>query len=246
MQKNSAISSFLQNFIYLMNDENVRSTIITKFCKDCSRNLKYIGTFYVNGSKYNLIDTKQKQSFKKVLTSKLKKLKTKNEIHFTVSYSYNINSVHYVSFVYLPSTKKLIHFDPGISMYEQGQKTIVPSVFQLLKQENLLKTQEEIGECPKFNWGKKKTGVQFNNHPYQPCPRDAFCQTWTVFFIYQTSKCKTFRFVKKWCEIPPEKRETYLVQNFIAPILRYFPNYYQSVQKDLPKQNYLKMIQRNS
>ena len=243
MQKNSAISSFLQNFIYLMNDEKVRNTIITKFCTDCSRNLKYIGTFYVNGPKYKLFDINQKQSLKKILCSKLRKLKTKHEIHFTVSYSYDDSSVHYVSFVYISSMKKLIHFDPGISMYEHGQTTIVPSVSQLLKQENFLQSHEEIGECHQFKWGKKKTGVQFNNHPYQACPRDAFCQTWTVFFIFQTSKCKTFRFVKKWCEILPENREAYLVQHFIVPILKYFPKYYESVQKDLPKQNYLKLIQ---
>ena len=244
MQKNSAISSFLQNFIYLMNDEKVRNTIITKFCKNCSRNLKYIGTFYVNGEKYKLMETNHKQSLKKILCSELKRLMKKNEVHFTICYSYDKSSVHYVSFVYLPPIKKLIHFDPGISMYEHGQKTIVPSVFQLLKQENLLGSHEEIGECQQFKWGNKKTGVQFNNNPHQVCPRDAFCQTWTVFFIYQTANCKTFRFVQKWCEIFPEKRETYLVKNFIIPILKHFPNYCQRVQENLPTQNYLKLLQK--
>ena len=241
-------SSFLQNFIYLMNNPQVRESIIKDFCKTCKDKIIYLGTFYVSGAKYNLVDNSFKTPFDKKLVKKMKQCQKKannQNIHFTVSYTYDEVSVHFVTFVYEFSKKKMIHFDPGIGMYDHGQKTIVPSVLAIFQNSNLLDENNELGICHKFMWKGKKTGVQFNNLYHLSCPRDAFCQSWTIFFIYQSTKSKTFSFVKKWCNIAPEKREAFLILNFIIPVLKYFPQYRLKVEENLPSHNYLKLLKMN-
>ena len=242
MSKSSEISSFLQNFIYLMNEESVRDTIIREFCKQCQKNIAYIGTFYVEGKKHNFKDMSKNRALAATLVPPLKKAKGDKNIHFTICYSYDTSSVHYVTFIFMSGKNELIHFDPGISMYNHGQKTIVPTIVKLLQDKKLIQENQEVGTCAHFLWKGKKTGVQFNNQVHFSCPRDAFCQTWTIFFIYQASKSKTFRFVKKWCDIPPEDRENFLLKKFIIPLLQYFPRYYEKIRSKSPPEDYLTLL----
>lgn len=241
------ISQFLQQFIYLMNEKSVRDKIIKQYCKSCKHSICYIDTFFVKGPKYHFSLTDfENEPLEKKLKSKIKSLSKKNvdSIHFTICYSYDQNAVHYVAFVYQPNQKKLIHFDPGISVYEHGQKTIVPTVVEIFYKNKWIEKNNEVGNCKSFKWNNKKTGVQFNRNFNYKYPRDSFCQTWTIFFIIKASTCKTFQFVKKWCDILPEQRETFLIQNFITPLLKTYPSYYNKVQQNLPKENYMKLLKQ--
>lgn len=227
---------FLQNFIYLMNDTQIRDKIVQNCIKKNKLNsCKWLGTIVLSGlvNKLNVDSWNNKRigkSLKSFLEKDLKWQKTKTYF-FTVMYTYEQFKVHYLSYIYEPKFKKLTHFDPGISLYEHGQKTVVPSMNKAFCSLKLIdKKSQEIGVCNSFRWKGKKMGIQFNNLN-DFFPADAFCQTWTVFFFIRYCHSSfDFEFLKSWCNLKPEKRELFLISNFILPFLNENPKYYKLLQ----------------
>jgi hypothetical protein len=164
---------------------------------------------------------------------------------FTFVLVYDGFACHYVSFIYNRERKELISFDPGVQLYEHGQNTIVPvmkQVFYRLKlisvENNQIKDNEyDFGKCHETFCGKEY-GIQYNG--YGSLPADAFCQSWTIYFLIRFIICqgKTCNFVKDWCQVPPQDREGLILTEFLIPILQYSPNakrIYMNLLADLKK-----------
>lgn len=226
---------FLQNFIYFMNSPTVRNEIIRKFYKT-QPSVEWWGTFYVSGPKHKLVVTAHdnrviEESLLKFFQEFSKQLKNNKINIYTICYQYENNHVHYITDVYDNRTQSIYHFDPGVSLYEHGQKTIIPSWERQYKNLGLLKTSTDLGTCHTFSWKGKKMGVQYDGSSGD-FPADAFCQTWTIFFLYRLSfNISNYNFVKQWCGIRPSKRKAFLISNFIIPFLTQNKKYYQSVLK---------------
>ena len=224
---------FLQNFIYFMNLPTIRNEIIKKFYKD-QPSVKWWGTFYVSGPKNKLLvtnhdDTNIQQSLSKFFPGFANNLKNNKINIYTICYQYENNQVHYITDVYDNKEKSIYHFDPGVSLYEHGQKTIIPSWEKQYKTSGLVKTSKNLGECHSFLWRGKKMGVQYDGSS-SDFPADAFCQTWTIFFLYRLSfNLSQYDFVKNWCRIKPGKRKAFLISNFIIPFLTQNKKYYKKV-----------------
>ena len=151
---------------------------------------------------------------------------------FTVCLVYDEHLVHYVAFLYVSKERRLISFDPGVQIYLHGQKTIVPRIEKYFMSEDLIDSDVRLGHCHQFRWKGKRMGVQYTGLEDRP---DAFCQTWTIFFLVRFLYSKSHRvddihrFVREWCKILPKNRAVMLTEQFIIPTLMYFPR----VLKDL-------------
>lgn len=144
---------------------------------------------------------------------------------FTVCYHYKEANVHFVSFLYLKENKELYSFDPGVGVYEEGQDILVPKIVESFQKSGLLPPSGtnhlELGKmCPKFRYifRNEPIGIQYNGKT-----KDAFCQTWTLYYLVQTIQDQTI--VKKLCQKHPANREVYLFKEFIIPILEKNPDY---------------------
>jgi hypothetical protein len=232
---------FLQNFIYYMNIPNVRDTIVQKFFKS-QKNIQWWGTFYVSGSKKNMILDRWNsdiivQPLATFFSTFAKQLQNDKINLYSICYQYDGNKVHYISDIYDAQTKRLIHFDPGISLYEHGQKTIIPTWEKQYRKYHLLGKSKEIGKCDSYRWHGKQMGVQFDESNSM-FPADAFCQSWTIFFFYRLSlNIQDLSFMKNWCAIPPSKRKLFLLSNFILPFLMYERKHYQKICKIMRRKN---------
>jgi hypothetical protein len=230
-----------------MNREEVRDKIMRDCLKtkELSR-FKWFGTITLSGlvNKLN-VNSWKKKKLNKSLYDFVKEIKWDNKktYLFTVMYVYEEYKVHYLSFIYEPSINRLTHFDPGISLYEHGQMTVVPSVNKVFCDLKLIKKKsKEIGICNSFKWKGKKMGIQYNNLNHY-FPADAFCQSWTIFFfIRYCNSSFDFEFLKSWCNLKPEKRELFLISNFILPFLLENPQYYNLVKKEIYKENYINLL----
>jgi len=255
----------LQEFIYFMNEKSVRDKIIQHSLRSYSHPGSWLGTWFVSledeSSKHpkTLLLKKNNSFFQKKWVGKSlhqclenKKeffQKAKHPIFFTVCIQYELNKVHYVAFVYDPQQKTLTSFDPGVEVYHHGMKTIVPilrDIFHLLHfipQPYLKQDQFSIGRCHEHQFKGKKMGIQFNGQNM-----DAFCQTWTVFFIHRYLIHGNADFVLDWCKIPPPKRESFILIAFIIPFLDYHPTlsqkYFDKVQT--PKQEVMDKLMNHS
>lgn len=149
---------------------------------------------------------------------------------FTVCYHYKEANVHFVSFLYLKENKELYSFDPGVGLYEEGQDILVPKIVESFQKSALLppsgsNNHLELGKmCPKFRYifRNEPIGIQYNGKT-----KDAFCQTWTLYYLVQTIQDQTI--VKKLCQKHPANREVYLFKEFIIPILEKNPDYVQKI-----------------
>jgi len=200
------IYNILQNLIYTFNKDSVRSRVIRPHLK---KDYIYKGTFILD---------KQFPSFN------LWRMQKNKKYLFTVAYRYRSNRIHYVAFVYDASTHQLICFDPGYNLYLYGRFKIIPIVISIFKQS--IPSLVVQGKCP-----MTKYGIQFTNQ--SKFPADAFCQTWTLFFLISyLHKNGDISFFKEWCKIPPSKRQYFLLHHFVLP----------TTKKHIPKEHY-KMIQ---
>lgn len=245
---------FLQEFIYFMNDGDVRNEIISKRLSTLQCNVKWLGSWNVQGEKYNLqfleippvfsTSSKDKSVFN-LLKKKLSSKKQQKYI-FTICYHYEDRKVHYVSFIYDAKMKKLQHFDPGISLYLHGQETLVPSIYKVFQSIGLIDKSQEVGKCiHQSKWKGKTMGIQFDGDTKAKFPADAFCQTWTIFFLVRMmiTNLESLDFVQKWCSIPPKRREAFLISNFILPLLLEYPSFYNSICKRIDSNdNFIKIM----
>lgn len=234
-QRNSGL---LQSFIHLMNDFSVRSEIIDYHLVNTKKKRQYqwIGTWVVEKDNRHLrfieqdpiFSTKTNKYIEDLLEKKKHTLMKIPFTMFTVCIRYEGNLVHYVAFVYDSQNKSLVSFDPGVELYHHGQKTIVPMVHKAFQQKGLLKKYLILGSCHQFSFKKKKLGIQFNGKTKTSLPADAFCQSWTIFFLvkllYTSDLEQAKTMLSRWCSIHPKDREHFITSFFILPTLMYFPN----------------------
>lgn len=245
---------FLQEFIYFMNDTKVRDEIISKRLSTLQSNAHWLGSWNVQGEKYNLTflqtpsvfsSSSKHKSVQTMLQKKFPRYKN-GQYMFTICYHYEDRKVHYVSFIYDANRKKLQHFDPGISLYLHGQETLVPSVYNIFKSIGLIHKSQELGKCiHQTKWKGKTMGIQFDGNTKLKLPADAFCQTWTVFFLIRImiNDFESEDFVRKWCSIRPKRREAFLISSFILPLLLEYPRFYKQICNKIDSQdNFIKLM----
>lgn len=204
------IYNILQAFIYSFNKNSIRDSVVKNVVYD--RN-KYVwkGTF--------LLD--RNTSFQEYRKWDLQN----NKIYlFTVAYVYRENNVHYVAFIFNPSKKEILCFDPGYNLYMYGKHKIIPMIVNELYSKNLINEPIILkGKCP-----RKKFGLQWNGQPStlkSPLPADAFCQIWTLFFIVNYLKNHgSICFFESWCKVRPKWREYFVIQQLILPSLQSIPS----------------------
>lgn len=245
---------FLQEFIYFMNESGVRDDIIRKRLASLEVDADWLGSWNVQGEKYKLQFLEVPPSLSKsgknkdvftVLQKKLPRM-TNGIFMFTVCYHYEDRRVHYVSFVYDAKKASLKHFDPGISLYLHGQETLVPSLYKIFNSIGLIDKSQEVGEClHQTKWKGKIMGIQFDGNTKVKLPADAFCQTWTVFFLIRSmvNNFESESFVETWCSIRPRRREAFLISNFVLPFLLEYPRYYKRIcRKTNSTDNFIKIM----
>jgi len=243
----------VQQLIYFFNETHVRNYIMKLFLEHLypESPFSYIGTFYVkqteNTDENDFWETEHQQSFRQLVEKKISSLPTSKNVMFTVCLQYEGAKVHFVSFVYerQSSPSRLISFDSGSNLYLVGERIIVPtiySIFQDLKWIPLSKSSKHhIGTCPK-SYFSKKFGIQFSgeNPLYQKLPADAFCQTWSLYFLtewirrHSDTKRQQGTFVRLWCQIIPCEREWYILSTFFLPLLTLQPYLFHEFHKFYP------------
>jgi len=234
--KNHEIVEMIQSFIHTMNDKSLRTEIIEYHLKKNKiKNAKWLGTWMVELKNQNLelIQQNDKLPF---FDNSIQKYITLNKNSFldhiglfTVCIIYEVNLVHFVSFICDPFQKKLISFDPGVELYLHGQNTILPLIRKAFYKNKLIQgirivPQQNIGRCTQYSFCGKKWGVQYNGNHNTSLPADSFCQTWTIFFLVTFIKQKNFDFVAKWCDTHPNQREFIVIKEFMIPYLIRFKN----------------------
>lgn len=231
-KKTYSISQYLQPFIYTMNDERVRNKLIHQAIQlSPSSTYRWIGTWTIE------MDSSQQLRFrdsKKPFEQYVKRLSFENDkiYLFTVCLVYEGNKVHYVAFIYSPQLKQLLSFDPGVELYHHGQKTIVPYIRKTFYhcnwiESNQLKQRQNVGTCQDYSFCGKKWGIQYNADHRTSLPADAFCQTWTIFFLTRFMLQRSpmdMSFIHQWCKVHPNRRELFLLNFFILPQLKCCPS----------------------
>lgn len=252
--KNHEIVEMIQSFIHTMNDKSLRTDIVEYHLKKNKiKNAKWLGTWMVELKNHNLEliqDNDKLPVFDNSITKyiALNKNAFQDNIGlFTVCIIYEINLVHFVSFIYDPFQKKLISFDPGVELYLHGQNTILPLIRKAFYKNKLIQgikivPQQNIGRCTQYSFCGKKWGVQYNGNHNTNLPADSFCQTWTIFFLVKFIKQKNFDFVKEWCDTHPNQREFIVIKEFMIPYLVRFKKVRQLYTEYLNNQYDLKEI----
>lgn len=246
---NEELGKFGQYIIYFFNKLSNRTKIIQNAIKQYKKDDKfcYFGSWYVEGPKFKLkftepYDEELKKDLKKntLVYDFMKKHKEdfelKRKILFTICYCYKIQSVHFISFIYDSKKRKLTCFDPGVACYPEGQKILVPSIVNIFKKLKLIennqygKSHDELGDdCPQYQYILKNEpiGIQYNGRT-----KDAYCQSWTLFFLIDQIK-QYDENIEELCRIHPENRELHLYEHFIIPLLKKNPSYLKEIIKEL-------------
>lgn len=208
---------------------------------------------YVFSDLVNLQQQQQKKSFKfndmdykkvfQLIKTNQSKFTEKKYNLFTVVLVYDGHACHYVSFVYVKEKRLLITFDSGILLYPRGQNTIVPVIKNIFKDLKLIDSKSDdkkhvydLGKCHKTYCGKQY-GIQFNGEVSRDRPADAFCQSWSIFFLYRFMVSNgNLNFLKDWCKVPPKDRECFVLTFFLIPTLLKFDrakNHYMKSLKEI-------------
>lgn len=229
------MNSLLQNLIYLFNEDHVRDSIMTRVLKNNKSRFVWKGTIMIH----------KEQSFQEYRKWRL----SKDKLYlFSVGYVYRGNSVHYVGFILDPGRKRLLCFDPGYNLYLYGSHKIIPMVVNELKEKKIISNQILLKtKCPK-KYYQENYGIQYNGKsPYKILlPADAFCQTWTLYFLWSFVKLEEdTKFFENWCKIRPSLREFFILQSFILPNLEFIPSYPKkdiiTIEKFLLQQYWMKI-----
>lgn len=241
------LSDYLQTFIHCMNRDRIRSAVIRQHMQTCGdRDSEWLGTWYVRNTQPRQLHIAEPSTFfprnhlhNNFQTSLYERqdrlIKGKRYKTFTVCILYDLNRVHYVAFVYDSVDRSLTSFDPGAELYLHGMRTIIPIVRNAFRKLQLISHKSPIlGPCTDYLLQGKKAGVQYNGRVDTHLPADAFCQTWTLFFVCNLLSLHSTAFVRRWCRIPPKRREAFLIVSFIIPTLQQNPTvstkYFSMVQ----------------
>jgi hypothetical protein len=191
----------LQTLIYIMNEDWIRDTVLRDHR---SPDVCWLGSFQyrskLDSSHFRIIGKKRCRYYL-----------------FTTALLYEENKIHYMGFVYDKTIRKMICFDPGYNLYYVGEKRILPEVVAIFRDGGYLDSVDVEDRCDQVYYNKR-WGIQFNGQTGR-LPADAFCQTWSLFFLVSFIKKKDVLFLKRWCAIPPSERERYLLRRFIRPLL---------------------------
>jgi len=195
----------LQTLIYIMNEDWVRNTIL--------RDHRSPGTCWMGSFQYR--SRLEPEPFRVIGRKRCR------YYLFTVALLYEQNKIHYMAFIYDKSIRKMICFDSGYNLYHVGERQILPEVVGVFRDYGYLDSVDVQDRCHQVYYNKR-WGVQYNGEDPKTVhlPADAFCQTWSMYFLVSFLRQKDILFLKKWCAIPPSKRERYLVRHFIRPVLR--------------------------
>lgn len=203
----------LQSLIYAFNEDIVRDEIMNRACRVASNaDVRWKGTVRLNRQSQFTQHRKWR-----LCTAK----RDDRMIVFTASYTYRKNRVHYVAFVLRPSKRELLCFDPGYDLYLYGRHKIIPMVANALHEDGWIDAPILLqGPCTRKR--QHGFGIQYNgdNPRKVRLPADAFCQTWTLFFLTTFIQHDgDVSFFEEWCRIQPRQREFFLLQNFTLPTL---------------------------
>jgi hypothetical protein len=219
------LSNYYQQFIYLMNEDKMRTAVMKKHVTDTA-SFQWLGTWYIIlHDDHGQPLSRAGETLLRMVAAKKAALRKKPYSLFTVCVSYEGNRVHYVAFVYDAAARALLSFDPGVELYLHGMKTIIPRVREAFRDNALIDSAvinqrtTTIGRCHDYIFKKKKYGVQYNGRTNFLLPADAFCQTWTLRFLCRYMTDRDTDFVKTWCAIAPHRRESDVVHGFVVPIL---------------------------
>ena len=240
-----------QYIIYHFNKQPVRNHIIHQALKKHEKNHKfnYIGTINMKNSTndngivlqpyyenkiwkqtFN-IQNFENQLLNDFILENRQIFRAKPYTIFTVCYHYNVASVHFVAFIYNKKECTLTSFDPGVDVYPEGQTVIVPKIKEAFQHASLLKNNIDPVELGKFCYKHRyffpnePIGIQYNSQS-----KDAFCQTWTLYFLVKTIQDK--KIVRKVCRLHPSEREIFLFRDFIIPTLTTNKSYCTSICND--------------
>lgn len=214
------LSPFFQQVIFKFNHEKLRRYILRHHVSqlDLSSEVKYHPDIIVMAQSEKqcsihelYVQKKKQQTLKSFLSQHMRNPK---KLHvFTVAIVYQENRIHYVAFIADMVNKTLYCFDSGYKVYEHGTDCIIPHVRKCFES---FKSISLLGQCGK--------GIQYNGET-----ADAFCQTWSLFFlvralyIYKSHPMEIQSYLsnmmKIWCKIPPKKREHFLFVHFLVPHL---------------------------
>lgn len=208
------INNILQGFIYSLNEKLFRDSVMSFSTKRFGNQIQWKGTIFLDKDHLNFHQYRKWKLMKKKIYM------------FTVAYTYDKNRIHFVAFILDMNHQTLYCFDPGHNLYVHGAKTIIPIVVHELVNNNIVTKKIFFKtSCPQ-KYMNTMFGIQYNGQlsykssksPIELCCADAFCQTWTLFFLqtYLNNNCST-SFFKLWCRIPPKFREQFLLQQFIIP-----------------------------
>jgi len=218
----------IQYIIYFFNQPKIRDYVISLHTKilPSGKNVKWDGTYFFNEKgiidPYHHADTNNMS-----LTEFLKQRESYNNdntrfVLSTCCVTYEGNKVHFLSLIYDKKKRVLVFFDPGIHLYEKGQDVAVPIVNNAFFQNGWIRNNkniERIGLCSN-NYHGQKWGIQYDGSDPKitKLPADSFCQSWTLYYLVEflRNNCSD-KFFSSWCDIPPEKRETFMMMNFFMP-----------------------------
>lgn len=239
-------TDMIQNIIYFFNQEEIRNHMIDHYQKllPHGKYVDWYGTYYFDEN--GMIDPYYHPEFPDTslddfIKKKFKKRIKKHFIVFTCCILYEGNRVHYLSFIYKPSSKVLVAFDPGINLYTKGQDVLIPYIRKSFVNAGLIpdkkKSLERIGLCNE-KYYNKKWGIQYDGSDpkISSLPADSFCQSWTMFFLIEflRNKC-TDRFFSSWCRIPPKYRESFILSHYFLPWLQHDPSIHQKFKQFYPR-----------
>lgn len=201
----------LQQFIYDMNSSNLRTKIMNKCLSKYDVHKKYLWLGTIRLKEY---DPKKQNDFK---MNKLMLRMNNNDKNYlmTISYVYEGNKIHYISVIYLSEKARVIIFDPGFNLYDVGKNVLIPLVKRTFKM-----NPNKILFFNKTACKKSQYGIQLHKKYSNKVVPDAFCQSWTLFFL----QCfvhheQDIAFFESWCELRLNVRDLYLIQNFVIPII---------------------------
>lgn len=149
---------------------------------------------------------------------------------FTCCYHYGTANVHFIAIIYIAKSKELLVFDSGVGVYPEGETHMLPLIKEAFTQAKLLKNTAELGKaCYQHRYIAKDEppGIQFAGDDKL---RDAFCQTWSIWFLVNFLKKK--KVIRKVCKLHPSNREIFLIKDFIVPILESHPTWIKKILKD--------------
>lgn len=249
-KSNDKLGRLIQYIIYFFNNNEIRSKIINSAIKDYGKKniVHYMGTISFNGDKikdmklcepYDNEDLKnyygnsihfENKNVCTFIKDNKDKIREKPITVFTCCYHYGKANVHFISVIYISKSKEMLVFDSGIDVYPEGETHMLPLLQKAFKEAALLKTTAELGKsCYQHRYIAKDEPAGFQYAGTKKF-RDAFCQTWSLWYIVNFIKKK--KMIRKVCQLHPSNREIFLINDFIVPLLAKNPEWSHDILED--------------